>query len=117
MRFRAWDPIKEEFIYSFTNNGKDRLGWFFSNCKHLTIQQSTGLNDMDGCEIFEGDILHLRFGIPPMNAVFEVFFEESAFKVKCRNAKPEIELLYNLKHELDVITIASNIFQEVIKKV
>lgn len=111
LRFRAWDPIEKEFIYSFTKD-KDRLGWFFSNCKHLEITQSTGLKDMDGVEIFPGDILNLRFGIPPMNAILEVFFEDGTFKVRCSNAEPKISTLYDLKHELDIICVRSNIFKE-----
>lgn len=58
-KFRAYNG--KEFIYSTTNDGKDRLGWFFANCKGMPIQQSTGLTDKNKKEIYEGDKIRIDF--------------------------------------------------------
>lgn len=50
LKFRAWDRVEKQFRYF--NVGE--FGTLY-NCEDL--QQFTGLNDADGKEIYEGDIL------------------------------------------------------------
>ena len=71
-RFRAWDG--KEYIYSFTKDGKDRLGWFFSSVKanpNMIVEQSIEMVDKNGKEMFVGDIIQTSNLVPEV-----VKFEE-----------------------------------------
>jgi len=54
LKFRAWNG--REYIYSFTDDGKDRLGWFFSNTHGMNKEQYIGIKDENNHYIYEGDI-------------------------------------------------------------
>lgn len=60
LKFRAFKD--NEYIYSFTKDGVDRLGWFFSNMKGCPIEQWTGLTDQSGRDIYEGDFIKYDYG-------------------------------------------------------
>lgn len=47
LKFRAWNPKTERYIYSYTVSGNDRLGWFFANTKGLQLEQER-LTSVDG---------------------------------------------------------------------
>lgn len=55
IKYRAF--IDGKFIYSFTDNGTPRLGWFFANVKSDDYDRWTGLYDSKGTMIWENDIL------------------------------------------------------------
>jgi len=73
LKFRAWDSLGKKFIspdagyqghYTLSLNGS-----FFnlqngSGGDEYIVQQSTGLIDLKGVEIFEGDIVETRTGKP-----------------------------------------------------
>ena len=73
---------KHEILIGFVNY---RISW---EVDPGTVGQYTGLNDKNGKQVFEGDIL-----MDDRGKLFEVFFTEKScsFMVKCRKAPNEWE--------------------------
>lgn len=95
-KFRAW--LKEELemqdVLAFDTRGHSFLGiegtnvrvegWcdYFEVDKQAVIMQSTGLKDLNGVEIFEGDILFDKHHNPQIGVVV---FYEGAFQLLANN--------------------------------
>ena len=95
-KFRAW--LKEELemqdVLAFDTRGHSFLGiegtnvrvegWcdYFEVDKQAVIMQSTGLKDLNGVEIFEGEILFDKHHNPQIGVVV---FYEGAFQLLANN--------------------------------
>ncbi|EHZ9212447.1 hypothetical protein K6X05_001626 [Enterococcus faecalis] len=95
-KFRAW--LKEELemqdVLAFDTRGHSFLGiegtnvrvegWcdYFEVDKQAVIMQSTGLKDLNGVKIFEGDILFDKHHNPQIGVVV---FYEGAFQLLANN--------------------------------
>lgn len=81
IKFRAWDKIRKFMITIFDNTATDE--WFLPNMKEdYEIMQYTGINDIYGNEIYEGDIVYLRrslFGFELKPEEFIVTFKYGNF--------------------------------------
>ncbi len=105
IKFRAWSTEYNRFldcecsqfrnyIHGYANPVERNQGW-----KTITVQQYTGMNDKNGREIYEGDILYINSSQYPEITPYTVKIEWS--DIKCGwNITPigyfEVEVIGNI---------------------
>jgi uncharacterized phage protein (TIGR01671 family) len=95
LRFRAWDPVKREMfrVFRLTWHGQSRTGyWLQVNIrseqpnKAYVLMQFTGLQDKDGTEIYEGDLLRITHRRSREHMFLaSVEFERGMFRDSCHH--------------------------------
>jgi uncharacterized phage protein (TIGR01671 family) len=122
-KFRIWDKLHKHWITDFaiTFDGKI-LTWDWhndvgrswgeeDNQEDYIIQQYTGLNDKNGVEVYEGDIIKYRYKDDEHGQWFEeigeVDFEYAGFGIKGIDLFFNMEFLYGFH-----IEVIGNIFSK-----
>lgn len=118
--FRAWLNIEEKFggqeMYEVKGWDEEGLIMLYDagnfTWDEVDIMQSTGLNDINGVEIYEGDCLSLiHFG---ENAEFkgEVVYSEGSFCMTVRLKGRQYKIpLHEIANSDSVIKVIGNIYE------
>lgn len=109
-KFRAWDKVILKMTYdNFTISPKGDLSFYWQkesfHSANSILMQFTGLKDVNGKDIFEGDIVEIR------DEYFKIYFNQrsAGFRI-CKLGMHESgnEFISNVINELEVI---GNIFE------
>lgn len=131
LKFRAWDSVNQKMVSQFSINNSEEEGWMrltflgdFSEYARtnniqntpgtLDVMQFTNLYDMDGIEIYEGDVLEyaqiLRFQEDGDTSIRRSVVEYDKFGFAPMIHQVDVEdAWYNVKHI--GYTVVGNIFE------
>lgn len=116
-KFRAWDKRFSEFVEDFfvSEDGKiykktKDTGYGVAISREtsdkIILMQSTGLNDLNGVEIFEGDIV--RF----FDSLYTVFYDikEGSYRLKPHDDRWVVDYMCNFSSE-ETLEVVANIYE------
>jgi YopX protein. len=118
IKFRAWDTKKERFdYYPLISNGSvynvdafDDLVEYSEG--RMILQQYTGLNDKNGKEIYEGDVLRTDLSRPYVIVVFR----NGAFMYQCHDdGRDYFDLMVPVEPDTDIdryLEVIGNIYED-----
>ena len=112
IKFRVWDKLNKEMINVESINFQERRVYkndvSYRNFNDTELMEYTGLKDMKGKEIYEGDILFETF----REEYFKVVFENGSFRAEVD------EYSLDLEDYANICEIVGNIYEnpELIKE-
>ena len=122
IKFRCWDRFKQRWsnykindstLYFMDKNTGVWYGSYNKRYKDFNLMQYTGLEDKNGKEIYEGDILFESFG----ERYYKVIFENGSFRAEFEGYFEEhsFELIYVVAQGCEIV---GNIYEnpELIKE-
>lgn len=117
IKFRAWDKRFSEFVEDFFVSADGKIykktkdtGYGIAISREtsdkIILMQSTGLKDLNGVEIFEGDIV--RF----FDSLYTVFYDikEGSYRLKPHDDRWVVDYMSNFSSE-ESFEIVGNIYE------
>ena len=105
IKFRVWDKLNKEMINVESINFQERRVYkndvSYRNFNDTELMEYTGLKDMKGKEIYEGDILFETF----REEYFKVVFENGSFRAEVD------EYSLDLEDYANICEIVGNIYE------
>ena len=105
IKFRIWDKLNKEIINIESINFQERRVYkndvSYRNFNDTELMEYTGLKDMKGKEIYEGDILFESFG----EKYYKVVFENGSFRAEVD------EYSLDLEDYANICEIVGNIYE------
>lgn len=105
IKFRTWDKLNKEMINIESINFQERRVYkndvSYRDFKDTELMEYTGLKDMKGKEIYEGDILFETFS----EEYFKVVFENGSFRTEID------EYSLDLEDYANICEIVGNIYE------
>ena len=83
----------------------------FVEVNQKTLGQFTGIQDSEGQDIYEGDILRSSYGIPPVKVLAPVVFMRGGFYAMTPNHNPKESLLSDFIYHLGYAEVIGNVHQ------
>jgi len=116
IKFRAWDKKRKCWLWECgtldkpASTGNAGGNWELSLKTNVLLQQYTGLNDKNGKEIYEGDILKLTSIYFLFYDLFTVGFNKGSFTFKNKEEHYFKNYIGNRKEDL-IIEVIGNIYE------
>jgi len=108
IKFRTWDGYAKRMAVQGTPY-LETLSFFISHYGDNDLMQYTGLKDMNGLEIFEGDLVTLPFKSSG-GMVLEVIYESREASFECVNVLDRsVRRFFN--NPLTASTVIGNIYE------
>lgn len=118
IKFRAWDKYRNKMIYNIQNEFEERITLGMNcfgdylNDKDFDVMQYTGLKDINGKEIYEGDIDSYGYIVTHVGDVKEClgmncgwYLQRDDFESWCQIVcrEDEIEIVGNIYENSELI--------------
>ena len=116
LTFRAWWPKQNKMYGPFALIGETTMFDLLNQMRieeldEPVLMQSTGLNDKDGVEIFEGDICTLNYGFPAAVFTFKVMEIPGGLGFEGHGGTPSSGPMCEMCDCLHDITVIGNVHQ------
>ena len=108
IKFRAWNASERKMTTPFAwVNDSNLLSTCMCSAPTHELMQFTGMQDKNGVQIYEGDVVSDHVGI----GVVEYSEKRASFRVNYGDGLCKWFIDYNLKGELESIEVIGNIHQ------
>lgn len=83
IKFRAWNEVEEKMLNWNKFLDTNMKNTFIApESTGLILMQYTGLKDKTGKEIYEGDIIKIKYGLDNLLFICEIIYLDGAFRTK-----------------------------------